>query len=341
MGLLSKEIRLASRPKGEPEESDFELAETTVDEPEDGELRIQTNYLSVDPYMRGLIGRGTSYADQVEIGAVMPGDTVGTVMESNHADFDEGDVVTGYWGWREYVVSDGETLREFDTSVAPMSTALGVLGMPGMTAYFGLLEVGQPTAGETVFVSGAAGAVGSTVGQIARIKGCRVAGSAGSPEKIQWVTDQLGFDGAFNYKQTSERRYLSAIRELCPDGIDVYFDNVGGPITDAVFKLINTGARIAVCGQISQYNAVKTPQGPRKLWYLISKQARAEGFLVYNWEDRWPEARREMAHWMKDGKLKYRETITDGIENAPAAFIGLFHGDNIGKQLVCVHEPEV
>ena len=340
MAVQSREIRLASRPKGEPEESDFELTESSVEDPGEGELLVRTNYLSVDPYMRGLIGRGTSYADQVEIGAVMPGDAVGTVVQSNHPDFPEGDVVTGYWGWREYGVCDGEDVKEFDTSVAPMSTALGVLGMPGMTAYFGLLEVGEPEPGETVFVSGAAGAVGSTVGQIARIKGCSVVGSAGSQEKIDWITGELGFDGAFNYKETSERRYLSAIRELCSDGIDVYFDNVGGPITDAAFKLINTGARIAVCGQISQYNAVKPPQGPRKLWYLIAKQARAEGFLVYNWEDQWPEARREMARWMEGGELRYRETITDGIENAPAAFIGLFHGENTGKQLVCVCEPE-
>lgn len=335
----NREVRLAARPKGMVEESDFTHTTSDVPEPEENEVLVQTNYLSVDPYMRGLIGRGTSYADQVEIDAVMPGDTVGTVRDSRHPDFDEGDVVTGYWGWCEYATPEGDDLETFDTSIAPMTTALSVLGMPGMTAYFGLLDVGQPQPGETVFVSGAAGAVGSTVGQIARIKGCHVTGSAGAPEKIEWITDELEFDGAFNYKETSERRYLTAIRELCPEGIDVYFDNVGGPITDTVFKLINEKARIAVCGQISQYNATKAPQGPRKLWYLITKQARAEGFLVYDYQDQWPEARREMAQWMQQGKLQHRETVTNGIENAPAAFVGLFEGINIGKQLVCVHQP--
>lgn len=339
MPQQSREIHLAARPKGKPQETDFELVTTEVGDPEDQQVLVRTNYLSVDPYMRGLIGRGTTYADQVDIGALMPGDTVGTVMESAHPDFTKGEVVTGYWGWCEYAICDGDDLQKFDTSMAPIPAALGVLGMPGMTAYFGLLEVGDLQEGENVFVSGAAGAVGSTVGQIAKIKGCTVAGSAGSQEKIDWITDDLGFDGAFNYKETPERRYLSAIRELCPDGIDVYFDNVGGPITDAVFKLINQHARIAVCGQISQYNAVKAPQGPRKLWYLITKQARAEGFLVYEFQDRWPEARREMAQWIHDGRLKHRETITDGIDNAPEAFIGLFEGENIGKQLVCVHDP--
>lgn len=335
----NRKVRLASRPKGMVEESDFKVTTSEMPVPDDGQVLARTNYLSVDPYMRGLIGRGTSYADQVEIDGVMPGDAVGTIVESQHPGFSEGDVVTGYWGWREYATPEGDDLEPFDTSLAPMPAALGVLGMPGMTAYFGLLDVGQAQTDETVFISGAAGAVGSTAGQIAKIKGCRVAGSAGSPEKIEWTTEELGFDGVFNYKETSERRYLSAIRKLCPDGIDVYFDNVGGPITDTVFKLINQYARIAVCGQISQYNATKTPQGPRKLWHLIAKQARAEGFLVYDYRDRWGEARREMAGWLQEGKLRHRETIIDGIENAPEAFVGLFHGENIGKQLVCVHEP--
>jgi hypothetical protein len=206
--------------------------------------------------------------------------------------------------------------------------------MPGLTAYFGMLEIGQPKAGESVFVSGAAGAVGSLAGQIARIKGCRVAGSAGSPEKVEYVRRELGFAAAFSYK--GEPDLTARLREACPGGIDVYFDNVGGPLTDAVFTLINEGARIVVCGQIEQYNATRPPRGPRLLWHLIIKRVRAEGFLVFQFQDRFAEARAQIAQWLKEGKVNYRETITEGLENTPKAFIGLFHGQNIGKQLVRV-----
>lgn len=334
MAEVNRQVRLASRPVGMPEESNFELVEAEMPEPETGQVLVRTRYLSVDPYMRGRIARSASYAEPVAVGDVMIGGAVGTVVESRCDEFEPGDVVLGHWGWQEYAACDCHNLREVDPSLAPISTALGVLGMPGMTAYFGLLEVGQPREEETVFVSGAAGAVGSTVGQIAKIQGCRVAGSAGSPEKIEWMVEELGYDDAFNYRESTNLR--RAVRRVCPDGVDVYFDNVGGPLTDAVFRCLNTGARIAVCGQISQYNATEQPSGPRKLWQLIVNQARAEGFLVYQFEDRFPKALRQMAKWVQQGKLTYRETITDGIENAPAAFIGLFHGENIGKQLVRV-----
>jgi NADPH-dependent curcumin reductase CurA len=206
--------------------------------------------------------------------------------------------------------------------------------MPGMTAYFGLLEIGKPKAGDMVFVSGAAGAVGSLVGQIARIKGCRVVGSAGSPQKVDYLTGELGFDAAFNYKDLKD--YPARLQAVCPNGIDVYFDNVGGPLSDAVFTQINVGARIVVCGQIDQYNATRPPRGPRLLWHLIVKRARAEGFLVFDFAGRFPEAQRQMAQWIKEGTVKYHESVVDGLENAAAAFIGLFHGQNLGKQLVRV-----
>jgi NADPH-dependent curcumin reductase CurA len=294
--------------------------------------------LSVDPYMRALISGKATYREPVEIGELMVGGTVGTVVESRHPDFTEGDVVSGYWGWQEHGLVDGEGIERVDTSLAPMSTALGVLGMPGMTAYFGLLEIGRPREGETVFVSGAAGAVGELVGQIAKIKGCRVAGSAGSDVKIDFLINELGFDGAFNYKGV--RNYLSRVRKVCPDGVDVYFDNVGGPLTDAVFMQLNQCARVVICGQIDQYNKKRVPRGPRLLWQLLLKQARAEGFLVFQFAERYDEGRKQMAQWLREGRIKYRQSIVDGLENAPRAFIGLFEGENIGKQLVRVaQEP--
>jgi NADPH:quinone reductase len=299
-----------------------------------GQFLVKTNYLSVDPYMRGRISEGPSYAAPVEIGPVMVGGTVGTVLESRHSHYRSGEVVVGYGGWQEYFHSDGQGVERFDISWAPMSTALGVLGMTGMTAYFGLLEIGKPGAGETVFVSVAAGAVGSLVGQIAKIQGCRVVGCAGSPQKVDYLTAELGLEAAFNSKEVKD--YAAMLQVVCPHRVDVYFDNVGGSLTDAVFTQINVGARIVVCGQIDQYNATRPPRGPRFLWHLIVKQARAEGFLVFQFADRFAEGRRQIALWLKEGRIKYRETIVDGLENAPQAFIGLFHGENFGKQLVRV-----
>src|SRR5271157_4691532 len=309
MATINRQIILVARPEGLPKPSDFRLVETPVPELTEGQFLVKTNYLSVDPYMRGRISGAKSYAEPVQIGQVMVGGTVGTVIESRHSGYRPGDAVVGYWGWQEYAVSDGQGMERFDTSLSSMSTALGVLGMPGMTAYFGLLEIGKPKPGETVFVSGAAGAVGSLVGQIAKVKGCRVVGSAGSQQKVDYLTGELGFDAAFNYKDVED--YAAKLQEACPKGIDVYFDNVGGPLTDAVFTRINVGARIVVCGQIDSYNATRPPRGPRLLWHLIIKQALAEGFLVFQFAGRFREGQQQVAQWIKQGKVKYRETIVD------------------------------
>jgi hypothetical protein len=268
------------------------------------------------------------------VGGLIVGGVVGKVIESNNPRFAIGEIVQGEFGWQTFTVSNGKGIRRIDPSLAPISTALGVLGMPGLTAYFGLLDIGQPKPGETVVVSGAAGAVGSLVGQIAKIKGCRAIGIAGTDEKVRYVTHELGFDAAFNYKTTSN--YVERLHELCPEGIDIYFDNVGGAITDAVFPLLNSRARLPICGQISQYNLEKRDVGPRWLWELIVKQARVEGFLVFQFADRFAEAATEMAGWVNSGRLKYAEDIVDGFENVPRAFIGMLGGDNLGKRLVKV-----
>ena len=334
MSDINRKFTLAARPVGYPKPSDFDLVTEPIPVPEDGEVLVHTNYLSVDPYMRGRMNDRASYAPNVQIGEVMVGTVVGEVVASKNPDFQVGDIVTGGLGWQEYGVSDGNNLRKVDPTLAPISTALGILGMPGLTAYFGLLEICNPQAGETVFVSAAAGAVGSLVGQIAKIKGCRAVGSAGSAEKVDYVVDELGFDAAFNYKTTED--YGAKLAELCPDGIDAYFDNVGGAITDAVFPLINVKARISICGQISQYNLENPEQGPRFLWHLIVKRAKIQGFLVFEFADKHDDGLRQMAEWIQAGKLKYREEITEGFENAPTAFIGMLKGSNIGKQLVKV-----
>ena len=334
MPATNKQITLAARPSGMPKPSDFKLVESPVPEPGPGEFLVRTLYVSVDPYMRGRMNDAKSYAPPVQIGEVMGAGAVGKVTASKNSQFQAGDVVEGFFGWQQYAVSKGTGVRKIDVSVAPPSTALGVLGIPGLTAYFGLLDIGKPRAGETVVVSGAAGAVGSVAGQIAKIKGCRAVGIAGSDEKVAWLLDELGFDAAFNYKTTAN--YTAKLAEFCPKGVDVYFDNVGGTITDAVFPLINVRARIAVCGQIAQYNAAKPEPGPRLLGHLIVKQARAEGFLVFQYASRYAEGLTEMAEWLKAGKLKYREQFVDGIENTPQAFIGMLQGENTGKQLVRV-----
>jgi NADPH-dependent curcumin reductase CurA len=336
MATMNRQFILAARPEGLPKESDFRLVETPLPGPGEGQVLVRTDYLSVDPYMRGRISEAKSYAEPVALGQVMVGGTVGTVLESRHADYRSGDTVVGYWGWQEYAVVGGQEVERFDTTLGPRSTALGVLGMPGMTAYFGLLEIGRPRAGETVLVSAAAGAVGSLVGQIAKIQGCRVVGTAGSQAKIDDLVGQLGFDAAFNYKETKD--YTTKIQEVCPRGVDVYFDNVGGPLSDAVFTQINPHARIVVCGQIDLYNATRPPRGPRILWHLIVKRARAEGFLVFDFAARFAEGRARVAQWIREGKIKYRETIVEGLENAPRAFLGLFQGENVGKALVRVGE---
>ena len=335
MSTMNRQILLAARPVGFPKDSDFKLVESPVPTPGEGQCLIRSIYLSVDPYMRGRMNDVKSYAPPVAIGGVMGGGMVGRVVQSNNPAFKEGEILEGMFGWQDYAVSDGQGLRKIDPNLAPISTALGILGMPGLTAYFGLLEIGKPQSGETVVVSGAAGAVGSLVGQIAKIKGCRVIGIAGADDKIGYLTDELGFDAAFNYKTVSD--YYGKLHELCPNGIDVYFDNVGGAITDAVFRLINTKARISICGQISQYNLERPEMGPRLiLSMLLVRQSKAEGFLVSQFAGRFAEGLTQMAQWLKEGKLKYKEDIEYGIENTPAAFIAMLKGRNVGKQLVKV-----
>lgn len=335
---MNRQITLAARPVGYPKTSDFNLVEAAMPTPGEGEVLVKTLYLSVDPYMRGRINQAKSYAANVQIGAVMVGGVIAEVAASKHADFEVGDIVNAHIGWQEYGVAGGDELRKIDPGLAPISTGAGILGMPGLTAYFGLLEVGKLQEGETVFVSGAAGAVGSVVGQIAKIKGCRVIGTAGTDEKVAYILDELGFDAAFNYKNVSD--YTAKLAELCPDGIDVYFDNVGGRITDAVFPNLRIKGRVVICGQISQYNLENPEVGPRFLWNLITKRARIEGFLVFEFADRHAEALVQMGEWVQQGKLKYRETIAEGgIAAAPAAFISMLKGGNIGKQLVKIAEP--
>jgi NADPH-dependent curcumin reductase CurA len=337
MERVNKQVRLAARARGLPKESDFEIAEAPVPEPGEGKVLVRIVYLSVDPYMRGRMREGSSYAKGVEIGEVMVGGAVGQVEQSHHPEFRPGDYVEGNLGWQTYALSDGKDLRKLDPKLAPLSTALGVLGMPGLTAYFGVTEICKPKAGETMVVSGAAGAVGSVAGQIGKVLGCRVVGTAGSDEKVQWITSGLGFDGGFNYKTAGD--YRAELAGLCPQGIDVYFDNVGGSITDAVLTQINTRARIALCGQISQYNLEKPERGPRLLFQLVIRQAKMEGFLVFQFADRYREGLEQLAAWVKEGKLKYREQFEEGIERAPHAFISMLQGGNIGKQLVRVsHE---
>ncbi|MGA3204349.1 MAG: NADP-dependent oxidoreductase [Bryobacteraceae bacterium] len=334
MSSVNRQFVLASRPTGIPEESNFKLIETPIPELKDGEFLARAMYLSVDPYMRGRISQAKSYAAGVEIGGVMVAGGVARVVQSKNPNFAAGDIVDPYMGWQEYVVSSGRGLRKLDPKVAPVSTALGVLGMTGMTAYFGLLDVCNPKPGETVVVSGAAGAVGSIVGQIAKIKGCRTVGIAGGDDKVDWILKDCGYDAAFNYKTTEN--YGAKLKELCPNGIDVYFDNVGGAITDAVLMQINTFARLSICGQISQYNNAKPEMGPRLLGMLIVARAKVQGFLVSDYMPRFGVGLTEMSTWLREGKIKHREDIIDGFENLPKAFIGLFHGENIGKRMVKV-----
>jgi hypothetical protein len=331
---MNLQIRMAAHPVGFPKSSDFEIGESSIPDIGEGEMLLKTLYLSVDPYMRGRMNTRKSYAAGVQIGEIMIGRTVSEVIASNDSDFAVGDIVWSSTGWQAYGVAQAKGVRKIDQALAPVSTALGILGMPGMTAYFGLLSVGQPKEGETVVVSAAAGAVGSLVGQIAKVKGCRAVGIAGSDEKVNYIVDELGFDGAFNYKTATD--YKAELQRLCPDGVDVYFENVGGTITDAVFTRLNMYGRISVCGQISQYNLTEPEMGPRIMGGFISKRLRMQGFLVGDFSDRHEEGLVEMAGWLKEGRLKYREDIVEGLVNAPEAFIGMLQGDNIGKRLVKV-----
>lgn len=334
MPEMNHQITLVTKPEGMPRETDFRLVEGPVPNAGAGEVLVHTLYLSVDPYVRGRMNGAVPVVRGVQPGEVVLGEVVGRVVESNDPRLAKDDIVEGTLGWQEYAVAPAKTLRKIDPSVAPISAALSVLGIPGLTAYFGLLDICRPQPGETVVVSAAAGAVGSLVGQIAKIKRCRAVGIAGSNEKIEFITRELGFDGGFNYKESPD--YYARLREFCPNGIDVYFDNVGGPITDAVLRAINTRARVSVCGQISQYNAAQPEMGPRWLNQLVAKQSKVEGFQVHQFADRYEEGRRQLTQWLREKRVRYREDIVEGLENAPKAFVGMLHGRNIGKQLVKV-----
>ena len=334
MAETNRQWILASRPVGEPTMENFEMVETDVPEPGPQEVLVRTLYMSVDPYMRGRMRDVESYAEPWDVGDPMNAGVVGEVVESNHPGFAEGDVVNGTLEWADYGVASGNELRPVNPAYGPISTAVGVLGMPGATAYFGTFDVAEPVAGDTVVVSGAAGAVGSVVGQLADLGGCRVVGIAGADEKVEWL-ESVGFDVGINYKTED---VSAALEEACPDGIDVYFDNVGGPVTDAVWPLLNVRARVAICGQIALYNATEVPTGPRKLTQLIQTRARVEGLLVRDYADRWGEAFKRLSGWIDSGDIEYRENVVEGLENAPDAFFALFEGTKIGKQLVKVGE---
>jgi NADPH-dependent curcumin reductase CurA len=331
-GLVNRRVVLRRRPSGAPKPDDFELLEGPAASPGDGEVLTRTIYLSLDPYMRGRMSPGRSYAKAVEIGEPMVGGTVGEVVESRHPQFARGDLVLGQGGWQSHPVSGGAGMRKLDPAQGPISTALGVLGMPGLTAYVGLLDIGRPRPGETVVVSAASGAVGSAVGQIARLKGCRAVGVAGSADKCRFVVEQLGFDACVSHRDAD---LPGALRQACPAGIDVYFDNVGGSVLEAVLGSINAGARIPLCGLISEYNATEPPRGPNLRPILVNR-ALVKGFIISDHLDRLPDFLRECGPWVRDGRLRYREDIADGLENAPRAFIGLLEGRNFGKALVRV-----
>ncbi|HEY3366310.1 MAG TPA: NADP-dependent oxidoreductase [Symbiobacteriaceae bacterium] len=331
---VNRQFTLAARPAGYPTETDFNLVEAAVPTPAAGEVLLRTLFLSVDPYQRMAMSGAGSGPFNLPIGQVVFGATVCEVAESHHPAFQNGDVVLARTGWQEYAVSDGTGLRKFDPALAPVSTALGVLGGTGLTAYFGLLEIGQPKPGDTVVVSGAAGAVGCVAGQIAKIMGCRVVGIAGTDAKVDFLTHELGFDAAFNYKTTSD--YVARLRELCPRGADIYFDNVGGAITDAVYQVLSPGARVAVCGQISQYNAMQPEAGPRLPELVQAKELRVERFNLGLFGDRLEAGTRQLAEWLREGKLKSVEDVVAGFENTPKAFIGMLKGENIGKRIVKV-----
>lgn len=330
----NRTIYFVKRPEGMVTENCFSLKHDSIPEPQDGEVLLETLYLSVDPYMRGRMRNVKSYVAPFRLHEPMSGGGIARVIQTRNEHFHKGDIVLGHLPWRDYSTAAGKHLRKINPEFAPVTTALGVLGMPGMTAYFGLLDIGAPKKGETVFISGAAGAVGSVAGQIAKIKGLRVIGSAGSDEKVRYLKEELHFDEAFNYKKVSN--FASALKTTCPDGIDIYFDNVGGEISDAAIKLINHGARIVVCGQISLYNQEKIDFGPRVGPQLITKSALMKGFTVGDYKDRRQEALQALARWYQEGKLTYRESVVNGLENAPQALISLFYGKNFGKQLVKV-----
>jgi len=327
-------VLLANRPEAEPSPSDFRLERGEVPEPGEGEVLLRTIYLSLDPYMRGRMRDVKTYVEPQPLDEVMEGAVVGEVLESRHDEYEAGDHVLAQTGWQEYAAADGELLMPVDPELAPLSYYLGILGMPGLTAYVGLLDIAEPREGETVLVSAASGAVGSVVGQLARIRGCRVVGIVGTDEKCRYITDELGYDAAINRRtQTID----DALQETCPDGIDVYFENVGGDILKTVLWHLNPHARIPLCGLIAEYNEPELPPGPNLTPVLINR-VRIQGFIVMDHFDRQPDFFADVAGWLQEGEMTYREDVVRGLEKAPEAFLKLFDGDNFGKLVVQVSE---
>jgi NADPH-dependent curcumin reductase CurA len=329
---VNRQVTLAARPVGEPKETDFAVVDMAVPQAGPGEVLVRCSYVSVDPYQRGRMSEARSYARSLELGEVITSQSVGEVVASEDVRFSVGDVVVGQLGWQEYAVARGGSLRVVPGGVEPR-LGLHVLGITGLTAYFGLLEVGRPAPGDTVVVSGAAGAVGQVVGQIAKLMGCRTVGIAGRAEKVRDLVDDYGYDVGVDYKTEDVG---AALKEACPDGVDVYFDNVGGALSDLVLRRLALKARVVICGQISQYNNTEVELGPRLLGLLIVYRARIEGFLVNDYAHRFREALPRLARWVAEGKIHYREDVTEGLENAPRAFIGMLRGENRGKALVKV-----
>lgn len=340
---VNRRLVLASRPQGAPTADNFRLEEQPIPEAAEGEVLLRTVYLSLDPYMRGRMSDAPSYAAPVQIGEVMTGGAVSKVVTSRHPDFQEGDWVLGSTGWQDYSVMTGDKVQKLDDHIAEHpSLALGVLGMPGFTAYMGLLDIGNPQPGETVVVAAATGPVGSMVGQIAKLKGCRAIGIAGGEEKCRYAVEQFGFDACIDHRADDLEAQLAA---ACPDGIDVYYENVGGKVFDAVMPLLNSKARIPVCGVVAQYNATGLPDGPDRLPQLagliLRKRLRMQGFIIFDdYGHRYPEFAAQMGEWFKAGKINFREDVTDGLENAPQALIGLLEGKNFGKVVVRVGDDD-
>jgi NADPH-dependent curcumin reductase CurA len=337
MPETAQRIVLASRPVGAPKQTDFRLEEFPAPEPGPGQLLLRTQWLSLDPYMRGRMSDAPSYARPVGIGEVMEGGTVSQVLASKVDGFAPGDIVVGHAGWQTHAISDGRGIRKVDPSLAPVSTAVGVLGMPGMTAYTGLLEIGKPKADETVVVAAASGAVGSVVGQIAKIKGARAIGIAGGPEKCRFVVRELGFDACLDHRSPD---LTARLKEACHKGIDVYFENVGGAVWDAVFPLLNPFARIPVCGLIAHYNETELPGGPNRVPQLmravLTKRLTIRGFIVSDFAALQAEFLKDVSTWLRERRIKYREDVVEGLDKAPRALIGLLRGENFGKVVVRV-----
>jgi NADPH-dependent curcumin reductase CurA len=335
---VNRQILFASHPHGEPRPENFRYAESPIPEAGPGQLVLRNRYLSLDPYMRGRMSTAKSYAKGFELGQPLGGGTVSVVVASKNPDFAQGDLVLAMGGWQDYALSDGKGLLRIDPTIAPITTALGVLGMPGMTAYTGLANIAQPKNGETLVVAAAAGPVGSTVGQIAKLKGCRVVGIAGAG-KLSYLTGELGFDAALDRRSPDLGTELA---EACPMGVDIYFENVGGKVWDTVMPLLNDFARIPVCGLISAYNQTEPPAGPDRLPALmrltLTKRLRIQGFIVWDFAAQHADFLRDMSAWVREGKIKYREHIVEGLKNAPEAFIGLLRGENFGKAIVKIEE---